>query len=103
MSVDEEKSEKSDDSDSDNEIDPKDVMMANKVNKKTRKRQKQLDKVKKLVSKKKKKQKAPVINFSALHLLHDPQGFAERLFKVSTCANATHFFKSYNETKFLSI
>lgn len=77
-----EKEKNSDDSDSDNEVDPKEVMKANKVNKKTRKREKQLKKVKKLVSKaKKKKGKAPVFNFSALHLVHDPQGFAEKLFR----------------------
>lgn len=30
---------------------------------------------------KKKKSKAPQYNFSALHLIHDPQDFAEKLFK----------------------
>lgn len=30
---------------------------------------------------KKKATKAPSFNFSALHLVHDPQGFAEKLFK----------------------
>lgn len=65
----------SDESDSDNEVDPKEVMMANKVNKKTRKREKKLDKVKKLASKAyKKKSAGPTFNFSAIHLIHDPQG-----------------------------
>ncbi|KAJ8925114.1 hypothetical protein NQ315_001296 [Exocentrus adspersus] len=78
----------SDESDSDNEIDPKEVMMANKVNKKTRKREKKLTKVKKLASKAyKKKSKAPVFNFSALHLIHDPQGMAEKLFKQLESSN----------------
>lgn len=64
----------SDDSDSD-EVDPKEVAMANKVNKKTRKREKILKKVKKEAAKNyKKKSAAPVFNFSALHLIHDPQG-----------------------------
>ncbi|XP_057656500.1 protein SDA1 homolog [Diorhabda carinulata] len=72
----------SDDSDSDNEVDPKEVMMANKFNKKTRKREKQLDKVKKLAKKqKKKKSEVASFNFSAIHLIHDPQGMAEKLFK----------------------
>ncbi|XP_063223734.1 protein SDA1 homolog [Bacillus rossius redtenbacheri] len=72
----------SDDSDSDNEISAKEVIMANKVNKKTRKRDKQLKKVKQIVQKKKKKKNAvPVYNFSALHLIHDPQGLAEKLFQ----------------------
>lgn len=30
----------------------------------------------------KKKTKAPIFNFSALHLIHDPQGFAEQLFRT---------------------
>lgn len=65
----------SDKSDSEDEVDPREVMMANKVNKKTRKREKQLNKVKKLASKAyKKKANAPVFNFSAIHLIHDPQG-----------------------------
>ncbi|EFN66361.1 Protein SDA1-like protein [Camponotus floridanus] len=72
----------SDDSDSDDEPNMKEIMMANKVNKKTKKRQKQLQKAKQLfVKAKKKKSKAPQYNFSALHLIHDPQDFAEKLFK----------------------
>ncbi|XP_046740304.1 protein SDA1 homolog [Diprion similis] len=72
----------SDDSDSDDEPNVKEVMMANKVNKKSKKREKQLKKVKQLyVKSKKKKSQAPQFNFSALHLIHDPQGFAEKLFK----------------------
>lgn len=65
----------SDASDSDDDIDPREVMMANKFNKKTRKREKNLSKVKKLAAKAyKKKSQAPKFNFSAIHLLHDPQG-----------------------------
>ncbi|XP_018313164.1 protein SDA1 homolog [Mycetomoellerius zeteki] len=72
----------SDDSDSDDEPSMKEIMMANKVNKKTKKRQKQLKKAKQsFVKAKKKKSKAPQHNFSALHLIHDPQDFAEKLFK----------------------
>ncbi|KAL3271953.1 hypothetical protein HHI36_022423 [Cryptolaemus montrouzieri] len=73
--------EKSDNSDSENEIDPKEVMMSNKFNKKSRKREKNLAKVKKLAAKAyKKKSKGESFNFSALHLIHDPQGMAEKLF-----------------------
>ncbi|XP_020283826.1 protein SDA1 homolog [Pseudomyrmex gracilis] len=72
----------SDDSDSDDEPNMREVMLANKVNKKTKKREKQLKKVKQLyVKTKKKKSNAPQYNFSALHLIHDPQEFAEKLFK----------------------
>ncbi|XP_076285077.1 SDA1 domain containing protein Mys45A [Lasioglossum baleicum] len=70
------------DSDSDSEPNIKEIVMANKVNKKTKKREKQLNKAKQLLTKSKKKaSKAPAYNFSALHLIHDPQGFAEKLFK----------------------
>lgn len=73
--------DKSDNSDSDEDIDPKEVMMANKVNKKSRKRDKNLAKVKKMAAKAyKKKSKSESFNFSALHLIHDPQGMAEKLF-----------------------
>lgn len=74
--------EKDSDSESDNEPDLKMAMNANKVNKKTKKRKKQLETVKKLVIKaQKKKSAAPSFNFSAIHLLHNPQGMAEDLFK----------------------
>lgn len=80
--------EKEENSDSEEEIDPKDTMMANKFNKKTRKREKMVDKVKKIAKKmKKKKQKAPSFNFSALHLVNNPQGFAEKLFKQLESTN----------------
>lgn len=72
----------SDDSDSDNEPDLKSAIMQNRVNKKTRKGQKQLDNIKKQVVKaKKKKNKTPAFFFSGIHLIHNPQGMAENLFK----------------------
>jgi len=71
--------EKSDDEDDVPTV--KEVTMANKFNKKTKKREKYLENIKKAHKKKKKKEKAPNYNFSALHLIHDPQSFAEQLFK----------------------
>lgn len=80
--------EKAENSDSDDEVDPKDTMMANKFNKKTRKREKIVEKVKKVAKKmKKKKEKAPIFSFSALHLINNPQGFAEKLFKQMESTN----------------
>lgn len=80
--------EKDSNSDSDDEPNARESAIANKFNKKTRKREKQLEKVKKLEKKsKKKKSKAPVFNFSALHLVNNPQGFAERLFKQLESSN----------------
>lgn len=80
--------EKDENSDSEDEIDPRDTMISNKFNKKTRKREKMVDKVKKIAKKmKKKKEKAPIFNFSALHLINNPQGFAEKLFKQMESSN----------------
>jgi len=59
----------------------KEVKLANRVNKKTKKRERMLTNIKKAHKKKKKKDKAPQFNFSALHLIHDPQDLAEKLFK----------------------
>ena len=73
--------EEEEDSDDDDIPDLKDVKMANKFNKKTRKRQRFLENVKKAHKKKKKKNQVETYNFSALHLIHDPQGFAEKIFK----------------------
>lgn len=80
--------EKTENSDSEEEIDPRDTMISNKFNKKTRKREKMVEKVKKQAKKlKKRKQKAPAFNFSALHLVNNPQGFAEKLFKKLESSN----------------
>lgn len=50
-----------------------------KSNKKKRQLEKAVDKLKR---KEKSKNKPHPLNFSALHLLHDPQGFAERLYSM---------------------
>jgi protein SDA1 len=51
------------------------------INKKTKKKAKTLERAVEKVKKLEKKKKQPhPLNFSALHLLHDPQGFAEKLF-----------------------
>ncbi|XP_071452488.1 protein SDA1 homolog [Hetaerina americana] len=72
----------SDESDSDDEeVSAREIIKSNKVNKKSRKRGKQLKKAKQVLGSKKKKNAAPSFNFSALHLIHDPQGIAEKLFQ----------------------
>uniref|UniRef100_W8BMD1 Protein SDA1 n=1 Tax=Ceratitis capitata TaxID=7213 RepID=W8BMD1_CERCA len=78
----------SDDSDSDNEVDLKGAIMQNRVNKKTKKRKKQLEQIKKqAVKAQKKKKNAPAFNFSGIHLVHNPQGMAEGLFKQLQSTN----------------
>lgn len=77
-----EEDQKNSDSESDNEVDLKGAMLINRVNKKTKKRQKQLDLVKKqAVKAMKKKSKSETFNFSGIHLIHNPQGMVEDLFK----------------------
>lgn len=51
------------------------------INKKSKKKVKTMERAVEKVKKHEKKKKSPhPLNFSALHLLHDPQGFAEQLF-----------------------
>ncbi|KAF2756991.1 SDA1 domain-containing protein [Pseudovirgaria hyperparasitica] len=52
------------------------------VNKKNKKNEKDLKRATMIMKKKEKRKGQPdILNFSALHLLHDPQGFAETLFQ----------------------
>jgi len=72
------------DSDSDSEPDQaaaKKLLVANTVTKKTGKKKKKLEKALSLLRKSKKKSKPVSFNFSAIHLINDPQGFSEKLFK----------------------
>lgn len=57
-------------------------MYAGSVTKKTGKKKRKLEKAMALLKKKKKKMKPTSFNFSAIHLINDPQGFAEKLFKL---------------------
>ncbi|XP_050077066.1 protein SDA1 homolog [Anopheles maculipalpis] len=82
LGTDQQAEEEEDDDDSDREVDLKGIMMAAKVNKKTKKRKKKVEAAKKLYTQAQKKKKRPVaFNFSAIHLIHNPQGMAESLFK----------------------
>lgn len=84
LGKDEENKDKGD-SDSDQEPDQSAVrrmLHASGVNKKTIKKKQKIEKAMAAFKKHKKKRKTPLAaNFSALHLINDPQGFSERLFK----------------------
>ena len=72
------------DSDSESEDEKetaKKLITAGNVSKKTGKKKRKLEKALSLLRKAKKKQKPGSFNFSAIHLINDPQGFAESLFK----------------------
>ncbi len=82
LGKDEDQNDDSDsESDDDNTPNAQEVWMANRVNKKTRKRKRILERTKQVIKKSKKKDKAVSFNFSAIHLIHDPQSMAEKLFK----------------------
>lgn len=77
---DKEREELEDDS-SDDEVDLSKVRHQATINKKSKKQKRAYEKaVNKVKSLKRKKNKPHPLNFSALHLLHDPQEFAEKLF-----------------------
>ncbi|XP_053559374.1 protein SDA1 homolog [Bombina bombina] len=72
------------DSDSESEDDgptARDLMVRYSTGKKNTKNKKKLEKAMKVLKKHKKKKKPEVFNFSAIHLVHDPQDFAEKLLK----------------------
>ncbi|KAM5343118.1 hypothetical protein ACJ41O_014084 [Fusarium nematophilum] len=73
--------EELEDESSDEEVDLSKVKHQIGINKKTKKTKKAYDKaVEKVKRAERKKNKPHPLNFSALHLLHDPQSFAEQLF-----------------------
>nr|XP_005304163.1 protein SDA1 homolog [Chrysemys picta bellii] len=73
---------KDSDSESEDEMPTtRDLMVRYATGKKTTKHKKKLEKAMKVLKKHKKKKKPEVFNFSAIHLIHDPQDFAEKLLK----------------------
>jgi protein SDA1 len=79
---DKEREELEDEASDDDNVDIKKVKHQIGINKKTKKTKKALDKAVDKVKRQERKKNAPhPLNFSALHLLHDPQGFAEVLFQ----------------------
>ncbi|BAE56173.1 protein required for actin cytoskeleton organization and cell cycle progression [Aspergillus flavus] len=78
---DQEREEMEDESSDEEAIDLGKVKHQVGINKKTRKKSRAVEKAKATVKRKERKKNQPhPLNFSALHLLHDPQGFAEALF-----------------------
>ncbi|XP_053317627.1 protein SDA1 homolog [Spea bombifrons] len=72
------------DSDSESEDEgptARDLMVRYSTSKKNTKSKKKLEKAMKVLRKHKKKRKPEIFNFSAIHLVHDPQDFAEKLLK----------------------
>lgn len=79
---DKEREELQDESSDDEGVDMGRVRHQAGINKKSKKNSRAVDKAFASVKKKEKKKNAPhPLNFSAFHLLHDPQGFTENLFQ----------------------
>lgn len=74
-----------------------------KINKKTGKRGKQLKQVVKNMNKKSSKQTQIPLNFSAIHLLRDPQGFAEQLFDNQLSGKNANKFNLEQKIIFMSL
>ncbi|KAI9741780.1 MAG: Severe Depolymerization of Actin [Cirrosporium novae-zelandiae] len=78
---DKEREEMEEESDDEEGIDIAKMRHQTGINKKTKKKAKAMERAITTVKKKEKNKNKPhPLNFSALHLLHDPQGFAESLF-----------------------
>ncbi|KAI2471545.1 SDA1-domain-containing protein [Annulohypoxylon bovei var. microspora] len=79
---DKEREEFEDESSDEETVDIKKVKHLVEINKKTKKSKKALDRAVDRVKKQERKKNAPhPLNFSAFHLLQDPQGFSENLFE----------------------
>ncbi|KAI2632682.1 SDA1-domain-containing protein [Hypomontagnella submonticulosa] len=79
---DKEREEFEDESSDEESVDIKKVKHSIEINKKTKKSKKALDRAVDRVKRQERKKNAPhPLNFSALHLLQDPQGFSENLFE----------------------
>ncbi|GMM34340.1 Sda1 protein [Saccharomycopsis crataegensis] len=79
--------------DSDDEVDISQLKHHMKINKKTKKQSKKFDSAVKTIKKKQNKDpnKGTALNFTAVQLLRDPQGFAENLFKQLATTSARKF------------
>uniref|UniRef100_A0A4X1SY69 Protein SDA1 n=2 Tax=Sus scrofa TaxID=9823 RepID=A0A4X1SY69_PIG len=81
LGKDEEEKQGSDSESEDDTPTARDLLVQYATGKKSSKNKKKLEKAMKVLKKQKKKKKPEVFNFSAIHLIHDPQDFAEKLLK----------------------
>uniref|UniRef100_A0A1A8L591 Protein SDA1 n=1 Tax=Nothobranchius pienaari TaxID=704102 RepID=A0A1A8L591_9TELE len=81
LGKDEDEKNESDSESEDEGTSSRDLMVRYATGKKTSKSKKKLEKAMKVLKKHKKKKKVEVFNFSAIHLIHDPQDFSEKLLK----------------------
>uniref|UniRef100_F7I9B2 Protein SDA1 n=1 Tax=Callithrix jacchus TaxID=9483 RepID=F7I9B2_CALJA len=85
LGKDEDEKQNSDSESEDDGPTARDLLVQYATGKKSSKNKKKLEKAMKVLKKQKKKKKPEVFNFSAIHLIHDPQDFAEKLLKQLEC------------------
>ncbi|KAK4631635.1 hypothetical protein CLAFUW4_02812 [Fulvia fulva] len=82
LGSDQEREQAAEESDDESDVDVAKIKHQVGINKKSTKRNKEIKAAQaKVKRKEKRKNTHQTLNFSALHLLHDPQGFAEKLFQ----------------------
>ncbi|KAI9202331.1 SDA1-domain-containing protein [Polychytrium aggregatum] len=91
--------------DSDNEdVDMDKLLHQKRINKKTKSRKGQVDKALASIKKKERsKSRNESFNFSALHLLNDPQGFAEKLFSRLKSSTSQSYFRFELRLQFMNL
>lgn len=94
-----------DDSDDEDGFDMSALRRKMQVNKKTGKRGKKLENAVKVMKKKNANAKNPqgYLNFSAIHLLRDPQGFAEKLFNKHLSGKSSNKFNLEQKIAFMQL
>ncbi|SCU79481.1 LADA_0B00958g1_1 [Lachancea dasiensis] len=94
LGADKEREENFEENSDDEDIDMDALRHKMQINKKSSKRGKKLDSALKAVKKKKAGPKTPqgYLNFSAIHLLRDPQGFADKLFTKQLSSKSNNRF-----------
>lgn len=90
-------------SDSEDEVDMTSLRHKMQVNKKSGKRGKKLEAAVKAVKKKNNKTTQYYLNFSAIHLLRDPQGFAEQLFNGHLSGKNSNKFNLEQKILFMNL
>lgn len=105
LDADKEREEAFEENDDEDEIDTTALKHKLQINKKSSKRGKKLEQALKVVKKKSAKgvQQNNFLNFSAIHLLRDPQGFAEKLFERHLSGKNSNKFDFEQKTAIMQL
>lgn len=103
LGADKEREENFEEKSSDDDVDMDSLRHKLQINKKTSKRGKRLEQAVKAMKKKNNKNTQYYLNFSALHLLRDPQGFAELLFNDHLSGKNSNKFNLEQKIVFMNL